>query len=160
MKYLLPVAIGALAVAVPASAQVMQPADYVAAAGASDLYEEQSSQIVLETTTNPQIRSYATMMIQEHGQTTSRVTAAAARANVPVAPPVLTPLQTELIAELRAETGPARDAAYIAQQRASHNQALFVQQSYAASGTAAPLRTAAAAIVPVVRHHITMLQQF
>jgi putative membrane protein len=81
------------------------------------------------------------------------------RARVPVAPPMLTPAQAEMIAQLRAERGPARDAAYIAQQRAAHGQALEVQKAYAMQGTAAPLRAAAAAIVPVVQNHIMMLMK-
>lgn len=146
-----------LALATPAMAQVMPAADYVKTAGASDLYERQSSQVVLETTTNPAIRSFATMMISHHAKSTADVKAAAARAKVKAAPPKLTPMQAELIAELRAETGAARDATYVAQQKASHNQALAVQQAYAMDGQAVPLKAAAANIVPVVQSHIKML---
>ncbi len=42
-----------LLAATPAAAQVMTPAEYVKTAGASDLYERQSSQIVLQTPTSP-----------------------------------------------------------------------------------------------------------
>ena len=159
MKIALPLLAVAALAATPAVAQVMAPSEYVMAAGASDLYERQSSQIVLETTIDPAVRSYANMMIVHHQQSTDDVKAAAMRAKVPVAPPMLMPAQAELIAQLQAETGPARDATYIAQQRASHGQALAVQQAYAASGTAIPLRTAAAKIVPVVKSHIAMLMK-
>lgn len=140
--------------ATPALAQVMSPADYAKTAGASDLYERQSSELVLASSTDPKVRAFATMMIAQHGQSTSEVKAAAAKARVKLAPPALTPLQSELIAQLQAETGPARDARYIAQQKAAHGQALSVQKAYAAGGTALPLRNAAAKIVPVVEHHI------
>lgn len=159
MKIALPLLTVATLAATPAAAQVMAPSEYVATAGASDLYERQSSQIVLETTTDPAVRSFAGMMIVHHQKSTDDVKAAAMRARVPVAPPMLTPTQSELIAELRAESGPARDATYIAQQRASHGQALAVQQAYAASGTATPLKAAAAKIVPVVKSHIAMLMK-
>lgn len=52
-------ALSALVVAAPAVAQVMTPADYVKTAGVSDLYERQSSQIVLQSTQDPKIRSFA-----------------------------------------------------------------------------------------------------
>ena len=142
----------------PAAAQVMTPAEFVATAGASDLYETQSSRMVLESTQDPKVRSYAQMMIDDHAKSTAQVKAAAARSRVRAAPPKLSPLQAELIAELRAETGPARDMAYVAQQRASHNQALAVHQAYAAGGTAPALKAAAAGIVPVVQHHGEMLK--
>lgn len=144
--------------AASASAQVMSPTAYVAASGASDLYERQSSQIVLQTTQDPKIRAYAAEMITDHGESTAQVKAAAAKSRVAAAPPQLTPLQSELIAELTAESGPARDATYIAQQKASHNQALAVQKAYASDGTAPALRAAASGIVPVVEHHIEMLK--
>ena len=148
----------ALLIAAPAAAQVMAPAEYVATAGASDLYERTSSQIVLESTADPKVREFAQMMIDHHTKSTADVTAAARRAKLRPAPPKLTPLQTELVAELRAETGPNRDKAYIAQQKASHNQALDVQKAYATEGKAVPLKAAAANIVPVVEQHIDMLK--
>lgn len=145
-------------VAAPAAAQVMTPTEYVATAGASDLYERTSSQIVLESTKDPKVRSFAQMMIAHHAKSTADVKAAAARSRVKAPPPQLKPLQSELVAQLRAEAGPTRDMAYIAQQKASHNQALNVQQAYAAEGTAPALKTAAGAIVPVVQQHIEMLK--
>lgn len=149
----------ALLIAAPAAAQVMAPIEYVATAGASDLYEITSSQTVLESTADPKVRQFAQMMIMHHTKSTADVKAAAAKARVTAPPPALNPLQTELIAELRAEQGPARDAAYIAQQKASHGQALNVQKAYAMEGTAAPLKSAAAKIVPVVQSHIAMLMK-
>jgi len=146
-----------LLTAAPAAAQVMSPNEYVATAGASDLYERTSSQLVLQTTTDPKIRSFAQMMIAEHGESTAAVKAAAGKSRVTAPPPKLNALQSEMVAELRAEQGAARDAAYIAQQKAAHNQALNVQKAYAMEGTAPALRNAAATIVPVVQKHIEML---
>lgn len=159
MKTLFPLLIAATAFATPAAAQVMTPAEYVATSGASDLYERQSSALVLETTRNPAVRSFATMMVKAHQNSTNDIVAAARRARVPVTPPALTPTQAEMIAQLRAETGASRDAAYVAQQRAAHGQALAVQQAYAASGTAAPLKAVAAKVAGVVQSHIGMLMK-
>lgn len=158
MKAILVTAAAAALAASPAAAQVMTPTEYVTTAGASDLYERESSQIVLESTQNPQVRSFAQMMVGDHAKSTANVKAAAARSRVNVPPPRLTPGQTEMVAQLRTETGPARDAAYVAQQKAAHNQALAVQKAYATGGTAPALKTAAAGIVPVVEHHIEMLK--
>ena len=152
--------LGALAAlaASPAFADAMAPEEYVMVAGASDLYETQSSQLVLETTADSKIRAFAQEMIRDHVKSTAEVKTAAEKSKVTAAPPTLMPPQAELIAQLRAETGPARDATYIAQQKASHNQALAVQTAYAAGGTAPTLKGVAGKIVPVVEHHITMLK--
>ena len=158
MKHMMMAATAAMVLAAPAAAQVMTPAEYVMTAGASDLYEKTSSQIVLESTQNPQIRAFAQMMVTDHAKSTADVKAAATRSRVKVAPPKLMPTQAELVAELNAETGTARDATYVAQQRASHGQALAVQMAYAEGGTAPALKAAANNIVPVVQHHIEMLK--
>jgi putative membrane protein len=146
-----------LMLATPALAQVMTAKEYVATAGASDLFERQSSQIVLQSTADPKVRDFATMMLTAHTQSTAMVKAAAAQSKIKAGAPMLMPAQTEMIAQLRSENGPARDAAYIAQQRAAHGQALSVQKAYAADGTAPALKAAASKIVPVVEHHIMML---
>ena len=100
---------------------------------------------MLKTTQDPKVRQFAEQMIAEHTKSTADVKAAAARSRVAAAPPKLMPAQVELIAELRAESGPARDATYIAQQKTSHNQALDVQKAYAAEGGAPSLKAAACA---------------
>ena len=151
-------AVAVASVAAPAAAQVMTPTEYVMAAGASDLYEITSSQVLLETTQDPKLRAFAQMMIADHTKSTADVKAAAARSRVRAMPPRLNPLQQELVTELRAEQGTARDAAYVAQQKASHGQALNVQKAYAMEGTAPALKAAAATIVPVVEHHIMELK--
>ena len=105
------------------------------------------------------MKQFAQMMIAHHTKSTAEVKAAAAKAQVDAPPPALNPLQTELVAELQAENGSARDAVYIAQQRASHNQALNVQKAYAMEGTAPALKAAAKKMVPVVQSHIAMLMK-
>ena len=141
----------------PALAQDVTPAQYVMKAGAGDLYERQSSQVVLQTTTNPDLKTFAQQMIIDHKKSTAMVKAAAARAHVKVAPPMLAPDQADMLTALRAATGPERDATYIAQQKTAHDQALALHQGYAENGTAAPLKAAAGKIAPVVQMHINML---
>jgi putative membrane protein len=151
-------ALGTVMLAAPAAAQVMTPPEYVATAGASDLYEIISSQAVLQTTRNPQLRAFAQTMITQHTQGMADVKAAAARSKVHAAPPRLNLLQQESVTELRSENGITRDAAYIAQQKAAHGKALDVQKAYALEGTASALQAAAMTIVPVVIDHIVMLR--
>lgn len=145
-------------IASPAWAQALTPAEFVRTAGASDLYERQSSQIVLQSTTNPAVRKFATMMVADHAKSTADVTAAALKSRIKVAAPALTPLQAEMIAQLKAENGAARDAAYLSQQKAAHQQALAVHTAYSTGGTSTSLKAVAAKVVPVVQHHIEMLK--
>lgn len=144
--------------AAPLPAQTTDAATYVAKAGASDLYERTSSQLVLQSTRDPKIRDFATMMIRDHQKSTADVKKAATTARVRVPAAKLEPMQAQMVAELRAKTGAERDRTYVTQQRTAHQRALALHSGYAQGGTAAPLKTVAAATAPVVQHHIEMLQ--
>lgn len=158
MKKLL-IAAALLAVPGLASAQMMSGKQYVTKAGAGDQYEIQSSRLLLATTRNAGLRDYAKGMIRDHTQSTADVKRAAMRGRVMAGPPHLDAMGARNIAQLNRARGPARDALYIQQQKASHKMALDLQQGYASNGTIAPLKMAATKIVPVVQHHIEMLDR-
>lgn len=143
--------------ALPLAAFAQTADSYVTKAGAGDLFEKTSSQLILRTTKDAKVRSFATMMVQDHGKSTAMVKAAAAKSKVKLAPPQMTPAQQARIAALTKAMGDARDRLYWEQQKAAHAEALALHQGYAASGTSEPLKTAAAKIVPVVKHHMDML---
>lgn len=131
--------------------------DYVMKAGAGDLYEKRSSQLVLSSR-NPGVRSFARGMIRDHTTSTEMVKSAAMRAGLRPRPPMLEPKQAAMIRDLQRARGSERDHIYLDQQRAAHNDALTLHQTYSRTGDARPLRQAADKIVPVVQHHIQMLQ--
>ncbi len=162
----LSIAIAALAIpALPLSAQMaqqsspsesmtgeMSPSDYVKKAGAADLYEMDSSKLILQSK-DPQMRSMAKKMIADHTTSTDDVKAAAMQAGLQPEPPALDATGRQNIAALRRVTGKARDRLYIAQQKKAHKAALELHQSYAENGTSAPLKAAAEKIAPVVARH-------
>ena len=154
--------IASLFVILPATAQAQPPATpatYVRSAGAGDLFEQTSSKLVLRSTKDAKVRSFATMMLQDHAKSSAMVKAAAAKSRIRAAPPQMTPDQKGKIAALTKASGTARDQLYWDQQKAAHREALALHQGYASTGTAEPLKTAAAKIVPVVQHHIEMLNR-
>lgn len=147
----------AAALPVAAIAAMAMPAStYVMKAGAGDKYEIDSSKLVMNSA-NPKIRQFATMMVSDHMKSTADVKAAATKSGVKPTPPMLNPMQSTMIANLTKVSGAARDQLYIAQQKAAHNQALALHEEYSVNGTAAPLRTVASNVVPVVKTHIQML---
>jgi putative membrane protein len=158
---MIPILAGAVMASSAALAQpaAMSPAEYVAEAGAGDLYERQSSEIVLQSTQNPKVRDFAQMMVQQHTRSTADLTAAARKDNVPVAPPQLDAAKQAMMDQLRAASGASRDNLYVSQQRTAHQQALKLHRTYAESGTAPALRAAAGKIQDVVQQHITILQK-
>ena len=160
MNRMIPVAIVA-AMAVPATpvfAQAMTGSAYVMKAGAGDLYEKQSSQLVLQSTGNADLKQFANQMITDHSKSTADVKAAAMKAHMKVGTPHLNAMQTSNIAKLRAAHGAARDTMYVSQQKVAHQQALMLHQGYADNGKVASLKMVASNIAPVVQSHIDMLK--
>lgn len=154
-------AAGALALgayAVPAVAQVTDAKSFVMKAGASDLYERESSQLVAGSN-NAGVKSFAQQMIKDHTDSTAKVKAAAMKSGLKVAPPKLEPEQAQMVAQLRAAKGSARDQLYVSQQKTAHQKALMLHQTYAANGDTPALKTVASGIAPVVQHHIAMLDK-
>lgn len=131
---------------------------YLMKAGASDLFERQAGQL-MSTSRNPGIARFARQMVRDHGTSTAMVKAAALRARLHPRPPMLTREMRANLAALRAARGPARDRLYVMQQKQAHQDALMLQQGYAGGGDVPALRNAAAKIVPVVQHHIAMLDR-
>ncbi|MFS0772082.1 DUF4142 domain-containing protein [Sphingomonas sp. 1P08PE] len=157
-RFIAPIALVAIAAAGPAMAQTMTAKTYVAKAGAGDLYEKQSSQLVLGSTQNAQLRDFANQMIADHTKSTADVTAAAKQAGMAVPAPKLEPMQARNIAALRAAKGDARDRLYVQQQKTAHQMALDLHRGYASNGTSAPLKTVATSITPVVEQHLQHVQ--
>lgn len=138
----------------PAEAK-SQATPYVTAAGQSDLFEINSSQVALEKTQNAAIRRYADMLIKHHTKTTADTVAAAAKAGLPPPPPpALDPGAAASIAELQTAAPADFDRIYLAQQVPAHQAALDLHQSYGSGGDQAALRATAKKAVPIVRKHL------
>lgn len=151
-----------LALAGAASAALAAPVttpDYLARAGQSDLFERASGKVMDDTTTDPAIRTFAERMIADHTGSTAMVLQAAGDAGFHPSPPELSPRQLRLLADLKEARGRARDDLYVRQQIEAHADALKLNEDYALSGGIAPIKAAAARIVPIVQDHLAMLRR-
>lgn len=134
-------------------------AGYVAKARAGDLWEIESSRALLAKSGDAEIRKFAQMMIDQHGQSTAKIEAAASGAGVDAAAPKLDADQQKMLGEIKAADAAGIDAVYLAHQRSAHERALALHKAYAANGDTVPLRKAAAEIVPVVETHRARLDK-
>nr|WP_315053819.1 DUF4142 domain-containing protein [uncultured Brevundimonas sp.] len=142
-----PIAAAAVDQAAPAAM------DYVRMAGASDLYEINSSQVLLQTSQNEELRRFAQMMIDHHTQTTATVKRAAETVGMTPPPPALDARKADMIRQLQQAQGQARDTLYIQQQVMAHQEALTLHASYARNGDEPALKAAATSAVPIVSQH-------
>lgn len=127
---------------------------YVMAAGMSDLYEINSSQVAQQKSQTPGVRKFASMLIKHHTMTTAATMKAAKKAGLTPTPPVLDAGATASINELQTASAADFDRLYIGQQIPAHQAALDLHQSYASGGDQAPLRASAKTAVPIVKQHL------
>ncbi len=158
MKTLTLLAAAAAALTSVAASAIALPAKtYVMKAGASDLFETESSKLVTDSA-DPKVASFANMMITDHAKSTADVTTAAQADGLPPMTPKLTPKQTAMIDSLKRTTGKKRDLLYKKDQIAAHQETLAFQKEYAMSGDKPNLKAAAGKIVPVVEQHLATVK--
>ncbi|HZG45253.1 MAG TPA: DUF4142 domain-containing protein [Allosphingosinicella sp.] len=132
---------------------------YVMMAGASDLFEIQSSQMAVQRASRPEVRQYAQMLIQHHQMTSQQVMGAARASGLNPPPPRLLPMQQRMLEQLRRAPAGAFDRTYVMQQIPAHEMALGLHRTYAAGGDRQPLRTVAGNAVPLVTQHLNDAQR-
>jgi putative membrane protein len=142
------------AVALPTDA-----AGYVAAAGAGDRWEIESSRALLQKSTDAEVKKFAQMMIDQHQLSTKKVMAAAEGVNVGPTPPPLNTDQQGSLNEIRDAQAADVDAVYLRHQRAAHALALSTHRGFAQGGDNPALKRAAAEIVPVIERHIAEIDR-
>lgn len=133
--------------------------NFVADAASSDMYERQSSELILRNpAASPRIRDFARMMIADHTRTTDELRRAAESQRMHV-PPNMRPQQAGSIRQLQVHRGMDQVRLYVQQQMNAHNMALATDTSYANHGDNAALRQVASMAIPIIRGHLDRIRQ-
>jgi putative membrane protein len=158
------------AFATPAAAQSVAPAPGVAVAPApllvpmtaegframalqSDAFEIASSQLALQRSRNPAIRSFARQMVQDHSMTSQAL-------GVPAGSAVaLDARHASMLNQLAPLSGRAFDAAYGQMQVMAHQEAVGMFAAYAQGGVDPAMRAFAQQVLPSLQMHLTMAQR-
>ena len=129
---------------------------YVALASSGDAYEIESGRLALQRSADPRHRSFAQMMVGDHGTTTVQLNAAATAAGLGPWPGGMLPVHQAMMRELAASAN--FDATYHQQQIRAHEMALALHSNYSARGDRAELRTYASMTAPVVQRHLDQMR--
>lgn len=133
-------------------------AAYVQNAAASDLFEIETSRLALDKATLPAAKTFAQMMIDEHGKSSAELKAAAGQAGVPV-PTALPADKQAKVDALRTLSGAEFDRQYLADQRSGHQETLAKVNNYLAAAPAGPLKDHASKVSGVVQKHLNSLEK-
>jgi putative membrane protein len=137
-----------------APGQALPSADYLRMAAQSDEYERQAGQLAMANGSSSMVKDFGRMMVQDHTKSSTDLSQAARTAGLTPPPAALRPDQEQMLTQLRRTSGTEFDRTYVGQQVMAHQEALMLHSNYAAGGQDAPLKAAAAMIVPVVQHHL------
>ena len=133
---------------------------YLFHAGAGDVFEIMSSMVAVQKSQNPQVRAFATMLIDHHTMTTNQTLAAAKAGGVMAPPPELSPMQKDMIGRLHAAVpGAGFDRLYLQQQIPAHQMARKINAGFARSGDNSVLRQNASAAIPIIDRHLVEANQ-
>ncbi len=143
----------------PMAAATSQVEPYLFYGGASDVFEITTSMIALQKSRNPEVRAFASMLIDHHTRLTNGALAAAMAAGVMPPPPELTAAQKSMIGALIAAAPATFDRTYLSQQVPAHREALAMTQGYAARGDVPALRQAAQGAVPIIQSHLAQAER-
>jgi putative membrane protein len=143
-----------------ASAATLTPADYAKKAAEGDMFEIQSSQLALEKSTNDAVKAFAKMMVDDHKNSSAKLTAAAERDNFAISPPKdLDQTHQNQMDDMKSKSGAAFDKVYVEDQLKAHESALALHKEFASSGDQPAMKAAAAEISGVVTQHLDHLRK-
>lgn len=136
------------------------PANYVAWAADSDLYEIQSSKLALSKSKTDQVKQFAREMIADHMTTTKTLLAALPKTEPRVPKPAMKPSAPTAakLQALRDASADSFDGLYRQQQQQAHQQAWSLHKGFATDGSDPALRQVATAAVPIIEKHIQHLK--
>jgi putative membrane protein len=158
MKNTIIAAAFAVSAVMPAAAQDLSGAGFVAEAASSDLFEIRSSEIALERAESAEVREFAQEMINDHTAVSKRLGVIAEQEGIQV-PTVPEGAPADLLATVEAADGPTFDVTYAQAQVAGHEAAVALYSSYAETGDNEALRSFASENLPTLQQHLTHAEE-
>lgn len=142
------------AATVPTPADEAAAPDFATKAAISDMFEIASSKIALDRSTNKDVKAFAQMMIDAHGQTTADLKSAIAASGQSITLPTTLPQdRQDALSDLQKADPKDFDKKYMDDQVDGHQAALDLMARYAQDGTVPQIKDFAAKTGPAVQTH-------
>jgi putative membrane protein len=132
---------------------------FVKEAATSDLYEIDSSNIILQRSNSAPVKKFAQQMIDAHSRTRNALKLLVTMAKIDVALPTgLDERRIEMIESLNGASDAELDSRYLDQQARAHREAAMLFRGYAQNGDNDDIKRAAAATLPMIERHFEMVE--
>jgi len=130
-----------------------QDASFINAAGPSDQFEIQTSQVALQKARSPVVRAYAQHMVDDHTKTTQQLTQLAASKGATLSQG-LDPTQDRLLAAVRAAGPGSFDRTYLSGQVTGHTATVATFNDEVNNGRDADVKAFAQQNLPTIQQHL------
>ena len=131
---------------------------FLVGAHQSNLAEIAAGRAAQQKATTDVVRQHGEIFIRDHTRLDANVRQVAARLGVEL-PNAPSPAQQAQLAAVSAQSGAAFDRAWLTQQLASHRASLALGNTELAQGADATVKGLASASAPVIKMHLSMLEQ-
>jgi putative membrane protein len=120
--------------------------------------EIELSQLAAQKATNPRVKEFAQMIVQDHQQGNQQLTQIGQQKGMDV-PKRPDELHAKTLASMRKMNGPQFDQAYMSAMVADHEKMLAKFEDKAAKATDPDVRSFASSQVPILRRHLEQARQ-
>jgi putative membrane protein len=154
-----------LAIAVSAPCAFAQPepklpdtgSDFVTAASQDGMTEVALGKLALQKSSNPDIKQFATRMVQDHSKADMQLKQIAKKEGIAVSPK-LDAAHAAMVKSMSDKSGADFDSAYTSDMLADHQKAIALFQNES-TDTNQALASFAQSTLPILRQHQQMAQQ-
>lgn len=142
-------------------ASVIATKDFVTKAAQSDMFEVQSSQLVVKSAVKDEAtKTFAQHMIDDHTKTTKELKAQLQSAKTDTAAPKsMSKSQEKMLSRLKTLKGDALAAEYRKEQVSAHEKAVDLFRAYSNTGDNEALKKWAGDTLPALEGHLKMAQE-
>lgn len=130
-------------------------AEFVRKATQATNFEVESSKLALKRATNPEVKSFAQKMIDDHTSAAKKMKEAAAKDNVDAGgvPNAMDEKDAKTLTKLKEVEAKDFDEAYMDAQETAHKKTVDLFEDYASNGDAPNLKLFAAETLPTLKGH-------
>jgi putative membrane protein len=140
--------------------KVTDAKEFVPMAAMSDLFEIETGKLAENKSQNKDIRAAGKQLVSDHTKSSQELEALSKQAGVTFEKPVkLDEKHQQKLEKLAAADGKAFDEAFKVAQIQAHEEGVALFKSYSESGDQPYLKQFAAKTLPVLEHHMEMIEQ-
>lgn len=140
-------------------ATVPSTADFLTKAAVGNKFEIESSRLALEKSKSEAVRTFAEMMVKDHGEAAVKMKRAVAEAKVSAPPDAMDARHQALVDDLAKKEGPAFDKVYVDAQLRGHEETVALFKAYSDGGENARIKQFAKDLLPTLQKHLEQVRK-